>query len=148
LPVFGVFGDGCYRLQPIFVDDLAKLAVDQGSDRTNRVIDAIGPETFAYRDLVREIGRIIGKPRPVIPIPPTLGYWGGWLIGKVVGDVLITREEIRGLMQDLLCTQSPPAGQTRLTEWARQNAATLGLRYASELARRLDRTVAYGAPTV
>ena len=31
LPVFGVFGDGQYRLQPIYVDDLAKLAVEQGA---------------------------------------------------------------------------------------------------------------------
>ena len=29
-PVFGVFGDGRYRLQPIYVDDLAALAVEQG----------------------------------------------------------------------------------------------------------------------
>jgi NADH dehydrogenase len=61
-----------------------------------------------------------------------------------MGDVLITREEIRGLMGDLLCTTSPPTGQTRLTDWAKENAATLGLRYASELARRRDRDAAYG----
>jgi NADH dehydrogenase len=43
LPVFGVFGDGHYRLQPIYVDDLAQLAVEQGANRENVVIDAIGP---------------------------------------------------------------------------------------------------------
>ena len=63
-PVFGVFGDGNYRLQPIYVDDLAALAVKQGRERTNRIIDAIGPDTFTYRELVREISAIIGKPRP------------------------------------------------------------------------------------
>ena len=35
LPVFGVFGDGRYRLQPIYVDDLASLAVEQGKSRAN-----------------------------------------------------------------------------------------------------------------
>jgi NADH dehydrogenase len=65
------------------------------------------------------------------------------LIGKLMGDVLVTRDEIAGLMQNLLCTNSPPAGETRLTDWARANAATLGRRYASELARRRNRTAAY-----
>ena len=63
LPVFGVFGDGSYRLQPIYVDDLAKLAVEHGQDQVNRIIDAIGPETFTYRALVQAIGTIIGKNR-------------------------------------------------------------------------------------
>ena len=58
--VFGVFGDGQYRLQPMHVDDFAELAVEQGKERANRVIDAIGPETFTYRRLVQEIGSIIG----------------------------------------------------------------------------------------
>jgi NADH dehydrogenase len=142
-PVFAVFGDGQYRLQPIYVDDLAKLAVEQGQDTSNRTLDAIGPETFTYRELVRQIGRIIGKPRPILSVPPALGYWAGWLIGQCMGDVLITREEIGGLMRDLLCTPSPPAGQTRLTDWVREHAASLGRRYASELARRRDRNAAY-----
>ncbi|MDX1765021.1 MAG: NAD(P)H-binding protein, partial [bacterium] len=60
-PVFGVFGDGHYRLQPIYVDDLAELAVAEGRAAGNRVIDAIGPETFTYRELVAAIGRIIGR---------------------------------------------------------------------------------------
>ena len=103
--MFGVFGDGQYRLQPIYVDDLAELAVKQGREGANTIIDAIGPETFTYRELVREIGTIIGKPRPIISLPPSLGYVSGWLIGKFTGDVVITREEIEGLMQNLLCTK-------------------------------------------
>jgi len=138
-PVFGVFGDGQYQLQPIYVDDLAELAVSQGRAGTNTIMDAIGPETFTFRDLVGRIGAMIGKSRPTISLPPSLGYALGWLIGRFTGDVVITREEIQGLMQNLLCTNSPPAGTTRLTDWARANAATLGRRYASELARRSTR---------
>ena len=92
---------------------------------------------------MRQIGAIIGKPRPVVSIPPALGYLAGLLIGKLVGDVLITRDEIDGLMQDLLYTPSPPAGTTRLTDWAKAHADTLGQRYASELARRRNRREAY-----
>lgn len=143
LPVFGVFGDGQYRLQPIYVDDLAKLAVEQGAASGSRTLDAIGPETFTYRELVRTVGEIIGKRRPIISVAPLLGYAVAWAIGKFVGDVIVTREEIAGLMQDLLVTNSPPTGQTRLTDWTREHAATLGVKYASELARRRDRSRAY-----
>ena len=54
LPLFGVFGDGSYQLQPIYVDDLAELAVNLGQGLSNRLIDAIGPETFTYHDLVQD----------------------------------------------------------------------------------------------
>jgi uncharacterized protein YbjT (DUF2867 family) len=144
-PFFGVFGRGDYKLQPTYVDDLAQLAVAQGRATGNRVIDAIGPETFTYRALVEEIGSIIGKHRPIISLPPGLGYAVGWWMGQVMGDVMVTRDEIKGLMQNLLCTNSPPVATTRLTDWARANAASLGQHYANELARRRHRTQAYRA---
>lgn len=138
-PVFGVFGDGQYQLQPIFVDDLAQLAVEQGTATGTRVIDAVGPEIFTYRDLVRTIGEIIGKRRPIVGVPPAVGYWIGRAVGRVMGDTVITREEITGLMQNLLVTSSPPAAGTKLTAWARSHAGTLGVEYHSELARRKRR---------
>ena len=143
LPLFGVFGDGSYRLQPIYVDDLAALAVQQGGATDNLTLDAIGPETFTYRDLVTTIGRLIGAPRPVIGVPPAAGYWVGRAVGALMGDVTITREEIAGLMTDLLYVDSPPTGVTRLSGWVADHAATLGRHYTSELARRQDRVGAY-----
>lgn len=142
-PVFGVFGDGQYKVQPIYVDDLAQLAVTQGASRENGIINAIGPETFTYKEMVAVIGEIIGKRRPILSIPPALGYAAGWVVGRLVDDVLITREEIDGLMAGLLCVDTPPTGSTRLTTWARSQALTLGRQYSSELSRRRDRTAAY-----
>jgi NADH dehydrogenase len=136
LPLFGVFGDGSYRLQPIFVDDLAALAVRHGGLDGNHSVEAIGPETYAYRDLVGAIAERIGVRRPIVSVPPRIGLWAGILIGAWNGDVLITREEIAGLMGELLYVEAPPAGSTRLSEWVSQNRETLGRRYASELARR------------
>ena len=141
--VFGVFGRGKYRLQPIHVDDLAALAVEHGAGRDNVTIDAIGPETFTYRELVKVIGEAIGKRRRVISVPPIVGYLAGWLLGKCVGDVMITREEVKGLMADLLHVDSPPTGSTRLTDWVHEHANSLGRKYTSELARRVDRTIEY-----
>jgi NADH dehydrogenase len=143
LPVFGVFGDGQYKVQPIYVDDLAEIAVEQGKYRVNQVINAIGPETFTYRELASCIGEIIGKRRPIVSVPPSLGYAVGWVISKLVGDVMITREEIAGLMANLLYVDSQPAGTTKMTDWAREHANRLGLHYTSELARRNDRQKGY-----
>jgi NADH dehydrogenase len=143
LPVFGVFGDGSYKLQPIYVDDLAALAVTWGSRAQNTVVNAIGPETFTYRALVTTIGRLIGVRRPVIGLPPAVGYWAGRAVGALMKDVTITREEIAGLMANLLYVETSPTGTTSLSDWIAIHAATLGRRYTSELARRVDRVRAY-----
>jgi NADH dehydrogenase len=143
LPVFGVFGDGEYKVQPIYVDDLAEIAVEQGKERKIILIQAIGPETFTYRELASTVGEIIGKKRPILSVPPMFGYAVGWVIGKLVGDVMITREEIAGLSANLLYVDAPPAGTTKLTSWAKERANTLGLHYTSELARRRDRQTGY-----
>ncbi len=143
LPVFGVFGDGQYRVQPIYVEDLADLAVKWGASQENVIVDAIGPETYTYRELAATISRLIGVKRPIISVHPQIGYWAGRLLGSLVGDVVITREEIEGLMAGLLYVDSPPAGSAKLSQWIRDHAGTLGQRYTSELARRIDRLSAY-----
>ena len=73
-------------------------------------------------------------------VPPAVGYLVGRAVGRIVGDVVITRAEIKGLMAGLLCTNSKPTGEPSLTEWATANRETLGVRYASELGRRKNRT--------
>jgi NADH dehydrogenase len=119
------------------------LAVAEGKGRENRVINAIGPETFTYRGLVEAVGQTIGRTRPILRVSPGLGYAMSRVIGWLVRDVFVTRDEIRGLMDGLLCVDTPPTGTTRLTDWMRAHARTLGRRYASELARRRDRQSAY-----
>ena len=143
LPVIGVFGSGDYRLQPIYVDDLARAAAEKvGGDR-DEVLEAIGPETFTYRELVARIGSTLGVKRPIISVPPGLGYWGCRLVGWFVRDVVITREEIRGLMEGRLYVNAPPLGSTKLTEWMARHRDTLGRHYTSEMARRIDRVAEY-----
>jgi NADH dehydrogenase len=142
-PFFAVFGDGSYRLQPIHVDDLAELAVAEGMRTEDAVVNAIGPETFTYRELVKAVGGAIGRPRALVNVPPGVGCWLGKLVGWFHRDVFITSAEIRGLMSELLHVNTPPTGKTPLTDWMKKNAATLGLRYASELDRRRDRQRPY-----
>lgn len=143
LPVIGVFGNGNYKMQPIYVDDLAELAVAQGESRENVTINAIGSEAFTYREFVASVKEIIGKKRLVVSVPPAVGFLTACLLGKLVGDVMLTRDEIEGLMGNLLYVDDTPAGKTVLTEWARENKDWLGSCYASELARRKDRMMEY-----
>jgi uncharacterized protein YbjT (DUF2867 family) len=143
LPVVGVFGAGEYRLQPIYVDDLARTAAEKVSQDRDEVLEAIGPETFTYRDLVASVSSAIGVKRPIISVSPGLGYWSCRLVGLFVGDVVITREEIRGLMDGRLYVDAPPLGTTKLTEWIDRHRDTLGRQYTSEMARRVDRASEY-----
>jgi NADH dehydrogenase len=144
MPVFGIFGDGSYHMQPIYVDDLAALMCEQGASRENVILNAIGPEDFSYAEWMRKLSEILGRKRFFLSVPPWLGYWGSRLVGRFMGDIFVTREEITALMADLLHVPGAlPTGTTRLTDWARDNVARLGVRYANEMARRQDRTAAY-----
>lgn len=142
-PLFPIPGNGKYRLQPIHIDDLAGLAVQQAEEVGNKIIDAVGPETFTYMELVKKIALIIGRKPLILPLPPLAAYVASWLLGKILGDVVTTLDELRGLMSDILYADSPPAGVTGLTAWMEENSASLGQRYLSELRRRTNRTLEY-----
>src|SRR5918911_4454103 len=44
LPVFGIPGDGRYRLQPVHVKDHASILVTAGAESANLIVDSAGPE--------------------------------------------------------------------------------------------------------
>ncbi|MGO8766025.1 MAG: NAD-dependent epimerase/dehydratase family protein [Limisphaerales bacterium] len=143
LPVFGVYGKGDYAMQPIYVEDLALAAVEKAGQTQDEIVEAIGPETFTYRELVRMIANTLELKRAIIGVSPALGYWAGRMVGWLVRDVVITREEIQGLMENRLFVKAPALGKTRLTDWVAQNKNTLGRHYTSEMLRRTDRTSKY-----
>jgi NADH dehydrogenase len=143
LPVFGIFGSGEYKLQPIYVDDLAAAAAAAAVGDRNEIVQAIGPESFTYRGLVETVRTALGVRMAIVRVPPELGYWACRLLGRFVRDVVITREEIRGLMEGRLYVEAPPLGATPLTRWIREHAETLGRHYTSEMMRRVDRASSY-----
>ena len=134
-PVFPVAGRGDYAIQPIFVDDVAHLAVDSSSSDGNVTLDAVGPETFTFKELVRQIRRTTGGRAVVVSMPPPVVLTSAVIIGLALRDVVLTREEIDGLMSGHLVSQGPPTAFTRITDWMHTHRDTLGRRYASELAR-------------
>jgi NADH dehydrogenase len=135
-PFFTVPGNGKYRIQPVFVEDLANLAVEAASQTGDTVIDAVGPEIFAFDEFVRVIARTLGSRCRVIHTSPRIALGLASILGRIVGDVVLTRDEIDGLMADLLVSNGPPTAPTRFSEWLARNAPAVGLRYTSELAKR------------
>lgn len=134
-PVFPIFGSGSYSLQPVYVEDMADLVVNAGQQDDNILLDAVGPDIFTFEELVRLIAGNLHRHVMYIHTNPGLAFYLAKLIEPVVGDVLITHDEIAGLMANLLISQKPPTGHTHLSSWLEQNASSVGKKYASELNR-------------
>lgn len=137
LPVFGLPGDGSYKLSPVYVDDLAELAVDAVYNKENFVWDAVGPDEFTFKEMVQLIGKKTNANRLLVPLPPRLALWAAQFMSIFVKDVMLTPEEVDGLMANLLISKEPPRSRckTSLRNWLEENKSTVGKQYASELAR-------------
>jgi len=134
-PAFAIPGAGDYKIQPIYVEDLADLMVSAGQAADNVEVDAVGPEIFTFDELVRLIARTVGSQAVLWQAPPSLALMLAQVISLFVGDVMLTQDEVAGLMGNLLFVDSPPTGQTRLSEWLQKNADAVGRRYSSEISR-------------
>jgi len=134
-PVFLIPGSGQYRLQPVFVEDVADIAIAAARAEQNGVWDAAGPEIYAFEGLVRAIAAAVRSRARLIRAPAGLVAMLSRLLGYLVGDVLLTRDEVKGLMAGLLVSRAAPAGRKKLSEWLSENSETVGAAYASELQR-------------
>lgn len=136
-PVVLLPGTGNYGIQPIFVEDLAEIAVQAARGSKNVEIDAVGPEVFTYVEMVKMVRDKMDSRSLVVPSPKWLTYAAGRILGIFLDDIVLTMDEIRGLSAGLLVSRSgaePPA-RTKFSEWLDRNAAELGQRYASEVQR-------------
>ena len=129
MPGLGQVYVGYY--QQGFID----IAVAAGQEDENVILDAVGPETYTFEELVRLIAEKVGSGVLVIHARPGLALFLSRLIGYAVRDVVLTGDEVRGLMANLLVSAKPPLGRTRLSEWLRQYGDRLGRAYAAELKR-------------
>lgn len=134
-PVFPIFGSGGYKVQPVFVEDLARIAVASAGEPGNITLDAIGPETFTFEDLVRLIAARIKPGVKLVHVSPSLGILLGRIIGLGLGDVILTRDELQGLMDELLTSKQAPNGTTYFSDWLESHGDQLGSVYSSEIRR-------------
>ncbi len=137
-PIFPVPGNGNYKLQPVFVEDLAELAislVERSRNQDNIIVDAVGPETYTFNELLELMKGILHSRTLPIHLPPALTQVMSKLPGLVLQDVILTKEEVIGLMDNLLISHQPPTCETKLSDWLKANVDWLGKRYISELGK-------------
>jgi NADH dehydrogenase len=135
LPVFAVGGTGEYRIRPIHVDDLARLAVRAGDSAVTEVIDAVGPERPTFLALVQTIRAAVGGRSQVIRVPGMLVPAAARVLGLALRDTLLTAEEYQAMADGLADTDGPATGETALSQWIADHQDTLGRVYANELTR-------------
>jgi NADH dehydrogenase len=138
LPVFAVGGDGRYRVRPIHVDDLARLAVQAGSSERDEIIDAVGPERPEFGDLVGFIKQAVGSRSLVVRVPGAMIPPAARVLGVALRDTLLTADEYQAMADGLADTDGPATGETSLTEWITEHSATLGRGYANEIERHFS----------
>jgi NADH dehydrogenase len=134
-PVFLVPGDGSYRVQPVSVADTAAICVAAAAEVRGQTLDAAGPDTFTFEELVRAVASAVGARRRIVHASRGAALALSRLVGLAMRDVLLTREELDGLMAGLLVSGGPPQGLERFTDWLAREGDRLGRRYVSELAR-------------
>ncbi len=134
-PVFPIFGDGGYKLQPVYVGDVAAIAVACARDQESVVLDVIGPEAFTFEEFVRLVSAKIKPGANLVHMAPSIGIGLGQVIGLAVRDVILTKDELRGLMEGMLTSGQAPNGSTRFSEWLELHKDEIGSAYSSELRR-------------
>lgn len=134
-PVIPIFGSGKYQVQPVFVQDLATIAVNASLVAGSQIMDAIGPEIFTYDEFLKLITNELNRNIAFIHTPPSIGILLGYIIGLFVKDVVLTRDELQGLMQNKLTSNQQPNGETLFSEWLKTNKDWIGIKYTSELKR-------------
>ena len=139
-PVFAIPGTGEYELQPIFVEDLADIAIDAANKKESMIIDAAGPEVYTFEELVKLIAKKIQSKAMIIYLPPKAALSAAKIVGYMVKDILLTKDEVDGLMSNLLISKEKPRGKTSISDWLTQNADAVGTMHASELERHYQLT--------
>ncbi|MDQ3679430.1 MAG: NAD(P)H-binding protein [Actinomycetota bacterium] len=135
LPVFAFPAREPSPVRPVYVGDVARLCVEAARNADDLVVDAVGPETFDFVEFVGAIRHAVGSHSRLVPVPaPALPLLAG-LVGRAVGDVVLTRDELAGLMAGLVAPQGPTTGQVPFSDWLLSHGETLGLEWASEIGR-------------
>ena len=135
-PFFLVPGDGSYGIQPVHVEDVADLLVEGIYNKDSYIVDAVGSEKYTFKELIQLVGKKIGSARPLISAPPRLALLAAQFLSLFVSDVILTPEEVGGLMANLLVSKEPARGKIKFSDWLEENKNTIGTKYASEIAKQ------------
>ncbi|HOX42905.1 MAG TPA: NmrA family NAD(P)-binding protein [Myxococcota bacterium] len=141
LPVFAMPGSGSYRVQPVALDELGELVAEAAcSPEPALTLDAAGPDTISFEELVRAVARAIGVRPRIVHVPGWLSLAALGFLGLFLGEPVLTRAELAGLRAELLVSHTPPRGRTSVLAWLAAHGQDLGRAFASEQARHFRRS--------
>jgi len=135
MPVFAIPGDGRYPVQPVHIDDLVRLCLDAAQADGDMVLDAAGPQTLHFEELVNAIRHATGSRTRIVHVPPVAMTAVARALGLLVRDVVLTGDEIKGLTAGLLASREAPLGRIAFTDWVNEHRDSIGNSYANELQR-------------
>jgi nucleoside-diphosphate-sugar epimerase len=135
MPVFALPGSGGYRVQPVHVDDLARICEQSTQVEGDAIMDAAGPETMTFGELVRAVRSAVRAHSPIMHLPSAAISAASRALGLLVHDVVLTADEISGLTAGLLVSHDAPLGRIAFSNWLAENSGSIGGAYANELQR-------------
>jgi len=92
------------RFQPVYVGDVAQCLVEAlpRPSSYGRIYPLCGPNVYSLRDLVRYVGAITGKSRPIMSLGPTLSTIQASVLEHLPGS-LLTRDNLASMRKDSTC---------------------------------------------
>ena len=135
VPVFAIGGRGDYRVRGIHVDDLARLCVELGASQETVTVDAVGPQSVTFRELVDAVRAAVGSRAVIVNVPGPVLLGLSRVLSVALRDTLLTRDEYQAMADGLADSAAPPTGDTVFTDWVAAHGAELGRDYANELDR-------------
>lgn len=105
-PVAPLPGGGTTRFQPVWVGDVAEcfLQATVMEATPDPVYDLAGPERMTLAALVAEVAAVLGKRRPVVPIPIPALRLAAAVAERVLPAPPVTRDQLAMLERDNVST--------------------------------------------
>ena len=134
-PYFPLPGGPRYWIRPIHVDDYARVVVDAVGVDATFVRDATGPDRVEFGELVRYLASLTDGPARVARLPLPLCAALYRVASGLLGETVLTTDELKGLARNRLDSLEDPLGRIGLLAWIRENISTLGSRFLREPGR-------------
>ncbi|MBN8868061.1 MAG: NAD(P)H-binding protein [Solirubrobacterales bacterium] len=128
LPAIPVSGNGKSRYQPVWADDVARAVESslKNDGPGDHLYELVGPETMTYAEMAELVGRLAGRPRPVIPLPLQVVRLGLGLIHRLFGDNAFATWQEAELMRVSMVSDRGPTDLESLGVEPSSMAAVLG----------------------
>ncbi len=134
-PFFMFLSPSTCLIQPISAEEVGYFAVESIHSHTNQILDLAGPEIISMKEMVQQIGRACGYPRPIYSTSLGITMAAVKILNAFLRDRIITEEEILGLLKNHLVSSQPPLGRASFSNWLIQEGSSLSTQYINDYKR-------------